>query len=125
MKFFATAALIVAVNAACAAEGDDGVCDPVENKCLKTEITAVAAKDKQYKKDLKADPTLVVGKITFECKAVADADALVAATGVADAKNKVVSTYTVVAPPADATGSNANAIKTCIVAAALGLISYM
>ena len=124
MKFFATAALIVAVNAACAAEGDDGVCDPVENKCVKSEVTAIDAKNKNYKKDVKVDATLVVGKITFECKAPADADTLVAATGVADAKNAVVSTYTVVAPP-DAAGSGASALKACVVAAALGLISYM
>ena len=125
MKFFATAALIVAVNAACLAEGDDGVCEPVENQCVKSEITEVKKSDSQYKKDLKKDGTLIVGTIKFECKAPADATALLETTGVADAKNKVVTTYTVIAPPEGAAKSNANAIKTCIVAAALGLISYM
>ena len=47
MKFFATAALIATVNAACVAEGDN-TCDPAENQCVKRVTSAVPdEKDKK------------------------------------------------------------------------------
>ena len=47
MKFFATAALIATVNAACVADGDN-TCDPAENQCVKRVTSSVPdEKDKK------------------------------------------------------------------------------
>ena len=127
MKFFATAALIVAVNAACVAEGDN-VCDPAENKCTKRVTSAVTA-DKKLKKKydaaLKNDSELALDYIKYECKAEADATALVEASGTEDASNGVTFTYTIEAAVEGGAGSGATTMKAAAVAAALGLIAYM
>ena len=52
MKFFATAALIATVNAACVADGNN-TCDPVDLQCVKRVTSAVPeenSKDKKVKK---------------------------------------------------------------------------
>ena len=81
MKFIATAALIVAVNAACE-EGGDNVCDPAENICHKRTVTDVSnAKDSDYKKALKADDKLNKNDVKYVCLSKDDSDAEMATSG--------------------------------------------
>lgn len=126
MKFFATAALIVAVNAACVAEGDN-VCDPAENKCVKR-VTSAITSDKKLKKKydaaLKNDAELALDYVKYECKPEADATPLVEASGTEDKSNGVTFVYTI-EEPVEGAGSGATTMKAAAVAAALGLIAYM
>ena len=129
MKFIATAALIVAVNAACE-EGGDNVCDPAENLCHKRTVTDVSnAKDSDYKKLLKTDDLLKKGDVKYECLSQGDSDAKMATSGTKDKKTTMTLTYEILQPVAaeggEGEGSGASFIKGLSVAAALGLISYM
>ena len=132
MKFLSTAALIVAVTAVCE-EGEDGVCDPAENKCLKRVSTAVGStKGKKYKAAIKADETAKKDGVKYMCSAPADAEALVATSGVEDKDTTITFTYEdkTPVPAGEGEGTKSNATPTIImkstfVAAALGLMSYM
>ena len=126
MKFFATAALIVAVQAACEKEGDDYICDPAENKCLKRVTVDVSnPKDKNYKNAIKEDPELAKGSVKFMCVVPDDATAFLSEeTNNKKDKRTVTLAYTDMTP-ADETKSGAFKIKGAFIAATLGLIAYM
>lgn len=126
MKFFATAALIASVNAACEA-GGDMVCAPVDDKptqCIERVTTKVkSAKDKKYKAALKADESLGADFVFYQCAHKEDADALLASSGV---EGQYGITFTVTdKTPEKVEGSGAVMMKGAFAATALALISYM
>lgn len=134
MKFFATAALIATVNAACVAEGNN-TCDPAEQQCVKRVTSAVPAEGakksadkklrKTYEDNLANDSELALDYAKYLCETKEKADEFVAASGTADAKIGVTFTYTIEAPIEGGAGSGASTMKAAAVAAALGLIAYM
>ena len=130
MKFFATAALISVVAAACE-EGGDNICVAKEGeedgqRCIKRVTTETPkASDKKYKAALKADSTLAKDFVFYQCSFKADATALVEASGKEDAKSKVTFTYEDVTPADEGAGSGAIALKGAAFAALLGVVAYM
>lgn len=131
MKFFATAALVSSVLAACA-EGGDFICVPKEadgdkpQKCLKRVTTETPkASDRKYKAALKADESLAKDFVFYQCSFADDATALIEKSGTQDEKSKVTFTYEDVTPEDTGAGSGAVALKAAASAVALGLITYM
>merc|ERR1740117_2088953 len=121
MKFFATAALILAVQAACEADGDN-VCAEAATTCLKRDTTDVAnVKASDYKNALKKDDTVKKGGVAYLCTPEADVEGLVALNGTKDKKTTITFTYTVLAvagAEGDAgSGSGAFMMKSTFVAA--------
>ena len=128
MKFFATAALILAVQAACEADGDN-VCAEAATTCLKRDTTDVAnVKASDYKNALKKDDTLKKGGVAYLCTPTADVNGLIENNGLKDKKTTITFTYTALyaaATERPGSGSGAFMMKSSFVAAALCLISYM
>jgi hypothetical protein len=134
MKFFATAALIATVNAACVADGNN-TCDPAELQCVKRVTSAVPVEGSKksaekklretYEKNLANDSEIALDYAKYLCENQADAEAFVASSGVADKAIGHTFTYTIEAPIEGKGGSGASTMKAAAVAAALGLIAYM
>ena len=125
MKFFATAALIVAVQislvqAACEAGGDN-TCAFAEEQCLYRYTMDVSnPKNTKYIAALQEDPELKKGGEKWECFTKDDAEAKLAASKVKDKNTDVTMSYEL-----KTVGSSAVMMKGAFVAATLGFISYM
>ena len=127
MKLIATAALAVAVNAACA-ENCDMVCDPPEHTCYKSTLNAIGDPNNEYYKKWRQEyPEYNVGDSAYVC--IEDSGYVEAVSGKKDPRTQMTSTFELQAPVVAAEGETfegcgASFTKGLSLAAALALTSY-
>ena len=94
MKFLATAAYVLAVQAACEEEGDMQ-CENSEDRCMSRYTVMVGDENsKDYQDALKNDADLAEDSMKYFCASLEDAEAFLATNETEDKKTTVTFFYT-------------------------------